>query len=116
MVGQARKDEVFGSQDLATLIYFSVGFFGSFGSIFGGIVTEYSEPRWVWFGYSFFGLIIMFMGSCLSKDCEGEEERDNPEGAGLIVNFRKNCADITKALQMREIYQLVLFYILRATV
>ena len=41
------------------------------------------------------------------------QEYEVPERDGFGHNFRKNCLAIAKALTMREIYQLVIFYLVR---
>ena len=58
MVIQSRKDPQFGSQDFVTLLYLSTGFGGIVGCIYGGLMTEFFHPKWVWFYYSFFGIVV----------------------------------------------------------
>ena len=46
------------------------GFGGVIGGIIGGVVTQYSHPKWVFFGYSFVGLVISFMGYHMNAEAE----------------------------------------------
>ena len=48
MVIQSRRDPGFGSQDFITLVYISKGLGGVAGCIIGGLVTQYSHPKWCW--------------------------------------------------------------------
>ena len=54
------------------------GIGGIVGSMIGGVITQYWHPRYAFLSYSFFGLIVAFNGSYLTKDCEEgvEQEED----------------------------------------
>jgi MFS family permease len=76
MVIQSRKDKDFGSQDFVTLMYLSTGTGGIFGCIAGGLITEYWHPKWVFFWYSFFGLILAFTATKLTMESERDKVVD----------------------------------------
>jgi len=48
MVIQSRRDPAFGSQDFISLVYIAKGFGGVAGCIIGGLVTQYSHPKYCW--------------------------------------------------------------------
>lgn len=63
-----------------TLLYLSSSFGGVIGCIYGGLMTEYVSPTWCWFGYAFYGLIIVGFACALNKKAEedgGEEALDS---------------------------------------
>jgi MFS family permease len=70
MVIQSRKDPKFGSQDFITLMYLSTGTGGAIGCIVAGVMTEYLHPKWCFYLYSFFGVIISFAACFLTKKSE----------------------------------------------
>jgi len=70
MVIQSRKDKHYGSQDFVTLMYLSTGFGGVCGCIFAGLMTQYYHPKWCFFYYSFFGLIVSIAACRLTKESE----------------------------------------------
>lgn len=72
---QARKDPTHGSQDLISYSWLATGIGGLMGSVLGGVVTQYFHPKYGFFGYSFFGLVVSFNGLYLTK----ESEEDNSE-------------------------------------
>lgn len=75
MVIQSRRDPSFGSQDFVTMMYLSVGSGGVLGCIYGGLMTQYSSPKWCWFYYSFMGLIIALFACFLTKESELDAEQ-----------------------------------------
>lgn len=70
MVIQSRRDKKFGSQDFITLLYLSTGTGGVLGCIIAGVMTEYLHPKWSFYLYSFFGVIISFAACFLTKKSE----------------------------------------------
>ena len=147
MVIQSRRDPNFGSQDFITLMWLTVGVGGAFGCVIGGAMTEYTHPKWSFYLYSFFGIIISFAACFLTKDSERDakvrrptdseasselldyeaEQRtlmikngDDPElvknrripkRKGFWYNLKLNCIQIGRALTMREIFQIVIFFV-----
>jgi MFS family permease len=145
MVIQSRKDKAYGSQDFVTLMYLATGFGGVLGCIFAGLCTQYSHPKWIFFSYSFFGILVSVFACRLTPESErdkvvddgesyastsqedyefrvrerilnGEDiasinERPIPKRDGFCFNLKKNCQAIGRALTMREIYFLVIFFI-----
>lgn len=145
MVIQSRKDKHYGSQDFVTLMYLSTGLGGVTGCIFAGLMTEYHHPKWCFFWYSFFGIIVSITACRLTSESErdkvagepaseisssqqsyefsvrrqriegglaAEEVRQPvPERKGFCFNLRKNLNAIGRALMMREIYFLVIFFL-----
>lgn len=61
-------------------MYLSTGSGGVVGCIFGGLMTQYSHPKWCFFAYSFMGLIVTAFAFCLTK----ESERDSTEADEAI--------------------------------
>lgn len=57
-----------------TLQYLLIGFGGIIGCLFAGLVTEYHHPKWVFFAYSFVGLINAYFACRLTKNCEIEKQ------------------------------------------
>jgi len=76
MVIQSRKDKTYGSQDFVTLMYISVGMGGVVGCIFAGLTTEHFHPKWIFFYYSFFGIIIAVFACQLTKESESDRNVD----------------------------------------
>lgn len=74
MVIQARRDTKFGSQDFISTLYLSSGVGGALGCVYGGLMTEYSTPLWLWFGYSFFGLVVSLFACFLNKEAEADAD------------------------------------------
>lgn len=70
MVIQARNDRHFGSQDFVTLMYLFTGVGGTIGCISAGIITQLAHPKWVFFGYSFMGLIVSVFACRLTPGSE----------------------------------------------
>ena len=52
------------------MMYISTGFGGCLGCIYGGLMTQYSTPKWCWFYYSFMGLIVALFACFLTKESE----------------------------------------------
>ena len=70
MVTQCRRDTAYGSQDFVSLNFLCKGIGGITGCIVGGIITEYYEPHWAFFWYSWMGLVSMIFAIFLSKEVE----------------------------------------------
>lgn len=70
MVVQARRDAQFGQQDFVTVMYVFTALGGATGCVFGGLMTQYYHPKWCFFWYSFFGLLIIVFALFLTKDSE----------------------------------------------
>jgi len=127
-------------------MYLSTGFGGVAGCIFGGLMTQYSHPKWVFFFYSFFGIFVSVFACRLTAESELDKvvddgksyastsqedyefrvrrerilnrediasinERPIPKREGFCFNLKKNCQAIGRALTMREIYFIVIFFI-----
>lgn len=121
---QARKDPVHGSQDLIAFSWLATGFGGLIGSFVAGIITQYYHPKYGFFLYSFFGLIVAFNGFFLTKQSEEEEEEDqrlsvsrqshrNRDQANSFWDkLKENMAQIWLALLMPEILMVVSYFLL----
>lgn len=128
-------------------MYLSTGFGGITGCIFAGLTTEHFHPKWCFFWYSFFGLVVSVFACQLTKDTEKNKAVDDgtiseistsqenyefgvrreringgasleslnqnpiPLRNGFCFNLKKNCQAIGRALTLREIYFLVIFFI-----
>jgi hypothetical protein len=53
-------------------MYISTASGGAVGCIYGGLMTQYSSPKWCWFYYSFFGLIEVLFALFLTRKSEEE--------------------------------------------
>ena len=60
---------------------------GVFGSLVGGYLTEYMDPRYSFLAYSVFGLIVMVLGIRLSPKAEFDESDEKKETKSFIVQF-----------------------------
>lgn len=150
MVIQSRKDKHYGSQDFVTLLYLSTGTGGVIGCIFAGLMTQYYHPKWCFFYYSFFGIVVTIFACRLTKESERDKvigdvdtvasssqqsyeyrvRRDRinagatgaqlnqpvPKRDGFCFNLKKNLQAIGRSLTMREIYQLVIFFIAKGII
>ena len=74
MVIQSRKDKAYGSQDFVTLMYLGWGVGGVAGCIFAGVMTEFYHPKWCFFFYSFFGIIVSVFACRLTKQSEKDQK------------------------------------------
>ena len=79
MVIQARREPLYGSQDFVTLMFLCWGIGGVIGCVYGGVMTEYSHPKWCFFTYSFLGIIVSAFACCLTK----RSEQDRVKGESL---------------------------------
>jgi predicted MFS family arabinose efflux permease len=48
-------------------MYISTGLGGAVGCIIGGLVTQYSHPKWCWLAFAFVGLLVVIMALFLTK-------------------------------------------------
>lgn len=123
MVIQARKDPVNGSQNLVSFSYFSISIGSIVGCLLSGYIIQYSHPKYVYLIYSFMGLFVSFSGLCLSpiseKDTTESEEDEvdltNIRG-NIFKDFKTIFLRIKEALMMKEIYMLLLFFILNGLI
>ena len=60
---------------------------GVFGSLVGGYLTEYMHPRYSFWAYSLFGLIVMVLGIRLSPKAEFDESDEKKETKSFIRQF-----------------------------
>lgn len=51
-------------------MYISTGVGGVIGCVYGGLMTEYAHPKWVFFTYAWFGLIVTIAACFLTKEAE----------------------------------------------
>lgn len=51
-------------------MYISTGIGGITGCIFAGLMTEYFHPKWCFFYYSFFGIVVSVTACRLTKASE----------------------------------------------
>jgi len=51
-------------------MYISVGIGGVIGCLYGGFITEHSHPKWVFFTYSWFGLMVTIAALFLNQEAE----------------------------------------------
>ena len=70
MVVYSKQDEEDGSEELQSLSWGALGVGGMFSSIAGAYLTQYHHPKYTYLIYSFYGLIVMYLGLNLSKDDE----------------------------------------------
>jgi MFS family permease len=73
MVGQCRLDPDYGSEDLQTISWVSLGLGGIIGSISGGLITEYTESRYVFYVCAIFGVLITAQACSLNKQIEASD-------------------------------------------
>lgn len=128
-------------------MWLSTGFGGAIGCIIGGVMTEFTHPKWSFYLYSFFGIIISFAACFLTKKSEqdakvprptdseistsleeyeaeqraimiknGEDpqevkKKSIPKRKGFWYNLKINCIQIGRAIKMREIFQVVIFFV-----
>jgi len=52
------------------------GIGGIFGCMIGGIITQNWHPRYAFLAYSFFGLVVAFNGSYLTRESEEGAQPD----------------------------------------
>lgn len=70
MVTQSRIDPDNGSEDLKTVSWVMNSFGGIIGSIVGGLITQYSVPRYCFYLVAALGLLIMIQAFIMSSDIE----------------------------------------------
>lgn len=70
MCVQARRDPEYGTQDLIAYSWMATGVGGLLGCLVGGVMTQYTHPRWSYLLYSVFGLIVAINGSYLTLESE----------------------------------------------
>lgn len=85
-----------------------MGVGGIFGSIFGGYLTEYFHPKWSFFAYSLFGLVVMILGF-FQIDKNGKDEENK---LTFLQEIIANLKQIKDALKMREARNVILFLLL----
>ena len=128
------------------MMYLATGVGGVIGCIFAGLVTEYSHPKWVFFYYSFVGVIVTICACQLTKESEkdqkkeildsdistsqenyefeyrrqrremGEIVRQVPKREGFCFNLKKNCIAIGRSLILKQIYFLVIFFLVKGII
>ena len=88
-----------------------------------GYIIQYSHPKYVYLLYSFMGMFVSFSGLCLSPVSERdatENEEDEVDLTNIRGNIFKDLKTIFKrikeALMMKEIYMLLLFFILNGLI
>jgi len=73
MVSQSRLDPDYGSEDLQTISWVMLGLGGVFGSVAGGLITQYTESRYVFYVCASFGVLITAQSISLSKSIESSD-------------------------------------------
>lgn len=123
---QARKDPVHGSQDLMSLAWIANGLGGVAGCLLGGYMTQYCHPKYSFLIFSIMGLILALCGLGLSAECELDEQELQAELTGqqareqrnqlggcsqILHKLSVNLGHIYNALLMKEIYMVLLFFL-----
>lgn len=57
---------------------------GVFGSLLGGVLTQYTHPKWSFLAFSVSGLALVCAGAYLSE--EAEREQIDLDEAGSVLN------------------------------
>ena len=70
LVVQAKRDLENGSQDLMSLSWISNGIGGVTGCIVGGLMTQYSHPKYSFLIVSIMGLVVGLNSLNLTKETE----------------------------------------------
>ena len=74
-------------------MYIATGVGGVIGCIYGGLMTQYSHPKWVFFTYSWFGIIVTVAAAFLTP----ESERDT-----IIVHGEDSVSEISTSQEEYE--------------
>ena len=102
-----------------------MGVGGVVASILGGVMTQYTHPRWSFLIFSLSGLALVCAGVNLSEEAELEELPANQDGSaidqqqpqeenkGFCSQLTENLRQIAYALTLKEIYMVLFFYMLQ---
>jgi len=71
---EARKDEKNGTKNLFSLVWLASALGGIMGGAIGGLITEYSHPKYIFLAYSFMGLLISYFGYKVQEKTFEESE------------------------------------------
>lgn len=79
MVVHSKQDMEDGSEQLQSLSWGAMGVGGMFSSVVGAYVTQYHHPKYTFLFYSFYGLMVIYLGINLSHDDVQSEEEATDE-------------------------------------
>jgi len=74
-------------------MWLSTGFGGAIGCIIGGVMTEFTHPKWSFYLYSFFGIIISFAACFLTKKSEQDAKVPRPTDSEISTSLEEYEAE-----------------------
>lgn len=114
MVIMAKRDPEGGSEDLQSYSLIMMGIGGISGALMGGMITNKLDPHYVFYIVALFGCLISCFGMTMDDAIEGESSQII--SMGFKQRFRTVLRKVWKGMQIHELNQSMLFFVLRCFV
>jgi phosphatidylglycerophosphate synthase len=118
MVIEAKKFPVQGSQELLSWAWIVAGVSALVSGVFAACVLEYYSPYYCFVAYGIFGLFVAISAFFIPKRLEEDQQTLEAQMGIQVRSFSEelshNCKIVKDCLQIKEMYNSILFYILIA--
>ena len=110
MVVQQRNDPENGSENLQSFCWSFLAIGGVIGSLCGGYITEYIDPRWAYAVMAVFGFAVMTAG--ILMDSHLEQDSNALINASLKERSLENLRNVWKGVKLKQLWQTMLFFVI----
>ena len=111
LIDQARHNEASGSEDLRSLASFFQCSGMVIGSLVGGFVNQYYDPKWCFLMYSSVSLFVSVAAFGLSREID---RKGADQLRGFCLDLKKSFWETAKIRHIPEIYMTLAFLVVSA--